>query len=289
MTERIKLEIGLRHAQKLEAVGGLASGIAHEINTPIQFVGDNLRFLQDSFRSLANLIAKFEELKTAAGHGPVEGELLQEVSQAEEDGDLPYLSEEIPKALSQSLDGVDRVASIVRAMKDFAHPEQSKRAAADLNKALSSTLIVARNETKYVADVTTDFGELPPVECCLGDLNQVFLNLLVNAAHAIEETKSRTGQRGAIRIQTRREGDHVKIAFSDTGPGIPEAIREKIFEPFFTTKTVVRGTGQGLAICRSIVVEKHGGTLTFETEAGRGTTFWITLPIAGGGTSEESR
>lgn len=280
VTERIKLEVGLRHAQKLEAVGGLASGIAHEINTPIQFVGDNIRFFQDGFRSLQNLIGKFRELKEAAEAGVVDGEALQGVNQALEEGDLDYLMEEIPKALEQSLDGVGRVATIVRAMKDFAHPEQKQMAAADLNKALASTLIVARNEVKYVADVTTDFGDLPLVECCMGDLNQVFLNLLVNAAHAIGDVVNGTGTKGMIRIQTRHEDGHVRIGFSDTGSGIPEAIRPKVFEPFFTTRAVGGGTGQGLAISRSIVVEKHGGTLTFETETGRGTTFWITLPVS---------
>ena len=280
VTERNKLEISLRHAQKLEAVGGLASGIAHELNTPIQFVGDNIRFLQDGFNSLEALLGKLQEVKCAAESGSVAGRLLREANQAVTDGDLPYLMEEIPKALSQSLDGVDRVATIVRAMKDFAHSDQSQRAAADLNKALASTLIVARNEIKYVADVITDFGDLPAVECCLGDLNQVFLNLLVNAAHAIEGTMNITGKKGVIRIQSRHEGDHVRIAVSDTGSGIPEAIREKVFEPFFTTKAVGRGTGQGLAISRAIVVDRHGGSLTFETEMGRGTTFWITLPVS---------
>jgi PAS domain S-box-containing protein len=280
VTERNKLEIGLRHAQKLEAVGGLASGIAHEINTPIQFVGDNLRFLQDGFNTLGSIIRKFQELRGAAETGSAGGELLQEVNRAVEDGDLPYLTEEIPKALSQSLDGVDRVATIVRAMKEFAHPEQGRRAAADLNRALASTLIVARNEIKYVADVVTDFGDLPTVECCLGDLNQVFLNILVNAAHAIKDAQNGSGKKGTIRIETRHEGAHVRISFSDTGSGIPEAIRDKVFEPFFTTKAVGSGTGQGLAISRSIVVEKHGGTLTFDTEVGRGTTFRITLPVS---------
>ena len=280
VTERNKLEISLRHAQKLEAVGGLASGIAHELNTPIQFVGDNIRFLQDSFNSLETLLGKLQEVRCAAEAGSVAGRLLREANQAVTDGDLPYLMEEIPKALNQSLDGVERVATIVRAMKDFAHSDQSQRAAADLNKALASTLIVARNEIKYVADVITDFGDIPPVECRLGDLNQVFLNLLVNAAHAIEGAMNITGKKGVIRVQSRHEGDHVKIAFSDTGSGIPAAIRDKVFEPFFTTKAVGRGTGQGLAISRTIVVDKHGGSLTFETEMGRGTTFWITLPVS---------
>jgi PAS domain S-box-containing protein len=280
ITERRQLELELRQAQKLEAVGGLAAGIAHEINTPIQFVGDNTRFLQDAFASLQTLLKKYQEWGEAASTQTVDPHLLEEVKEAVETADLDYLTEEIPKALSQSLEGVGRVATIVRAMKEFAHPDRKEKAAADLNKALHSTLIVARNELKYVADVETDLGELPPVVCHLGDINQVFLNLLVNAAHAIKEVVKESGEKGKILVQTRREGEMVRIAITDTGCGIPESIRTKIFEPFFTTKEVGQGTGQGLAIARSIVVEKHGGTLTFRTELGRGTTFEICLPIS---------
>ena len=186
ITGRDEAEVELRHAQKLESVGRLASGIAHEINTPIQFVGDNTRFLQDSFGGLQSLLAKYQELRDAAA-GAMPPELLEEVRSAEEASDCAYLLEEIPKALSQTLDGVTRVATIVRAMKEFAHPEGKEMAAADLNRALLSTLTVARNELKYVADVETELGELPLVVCNIGDLNQVFLNLLVNAAHAINE------------------------------------------------------------------------------------------------------
>jgi signal transduction histidine kinase len=195
---------------------------------------------------------------------------------------VSYLDEEIPKALTQALEGVTRVATIVRAMKDFAHTGGSNKTPVDLNRALESTLTVARNELKYVADVETDFGSLPLVECHAGEVNQVFLNLLVNAAHAIGDVVHESEARGTIRIRTRCEGDAVVIEIADTGTGIPEAVRAKIFDPFFTTKEVGRGTGQGLAIARSIVVEKHGGALTFETEAGRGTTFFIRLPIGGG-------
>ena len=178
------------------------------------------------------------------------------------------------------MEGVTRVATIVKAMKDFAHPEHNQKMAVDLNRALTSTLVVARNELKYVADVETAFGDLPPVECHVGDMNQVFLNLLVNAAHAIGDAVNGSGQRGKIGIRTWCEGDWVRISISDTGCGIPEAIRARVFDPFFTTKTVGRGTGQGLAISRSIVVDKHGGTLTFDSEVGRGTTFSIGLPVA---------
>ena len=281
ITERKKLELNLQHAQELEAVGGLAVGIAHEINTPIQFVGDNLRFLQDAFRSLQDLLAKYEDLRMAAGAGGIDGGLLAEVSRAAEETDIEYLTEELPKALAQSLDGVERVATIVKAMKEFAHPEQKEKQAADLNQALSSTLVVAGNELRCVADVETDFGDLPPVECHVGDLNQVFLNLLINAAHAIGAVVNGTGTKGTIRVRTWREGGWVRIAVADTGCGIAEAIRDKVFQPFFTTKGVGRGTGQGLAISRSIVVDKHGGTLTFQSEVGRGSTFMIGLPVSG--------
>jgi signal transduction histidine kinase len=221
--------------------------------------------------------------------GTLRPELLAEVRRVEEESDCAYLLEEIPKALGQTLEGVTRVATIVRAMKDFAHPESKEMAAADLNRALHSTLTVARNELKYVADVETDFGDLPLVLCNIGDLNQVFLNLLVNAAHAIGETMKGSGQKGKIRVRTASEGSTVLVTISDTGCGIPEVNRTKIFDPFFTTKEVGRGTGQGLAIARSVVVDRHKGTLTFESEVGRGTTFYIRLPLEPGGHSKETK
>jgi two-component system, NtrC family, sensor kinase len=279
ITERKRLELDLRHAQKLEAVGGLAAGIAHELNTPIQFVGDNVRFLQDGFAGLQRLLSKHNDLYEAAVSGPVLQGLIDGVREAEKAEEAGYLKEEIPKALTQSLEGVNRVATIVRAMKDFAHRDQGEKTAADLNKALASTLIVARNEIKYVADVETEFGQLPLVVCNIGDMNQVFLNLLVNAAHAIGDAVKGSGRRGMIRVKTWREQDHALIAISDTGCGIPEEIRDRIFDPFFTTKEVGRGTGQGLAISHSIVAERHGGNLSFESCVGRGTTFYVSLPL----------
>jgi PAS domain S-box-containing protein len=282
ITDRKRMEVELRHAQKLEAVGGLAAGIAHEINTPIQFVGDNTRFLQDSFRDTTAMLAKYEDLCEAARLGPVQSELLEEVQAVRKRIDWDYLRLEIPKALDQMLDGIERVAKIVRAMKDFSHVDRSsQKTAADLNKAIQSTLVVARSELKYVAEVQEDYGELPPVLCHLGDLNQVFLNLLINAAHAIGDVMKKTGEKGRIVVRTRRDEDFVEISFSDTGSGISPAARDKIFDPFFTTKEVGKGTGQGLTLARAIVVEKHGGTLTFETELGKGTTFHVRLPVHG--------
>jgi PAS domain S-box-containing protein len=283
VTDRKRMEVELRHSQKLEAVGALAAGIAHEINTPIQFVGDNTRFLQDAFRDVAELVKAYEQLRQAAKGATEATEAIETVIAAREKADWEYLEEEIPKALEQALDGVNRVATIVRGMKEFSHVDRSpQKTAADLNKALESTLIVARNELKYVADLEVHFGELPPVPCHLGDLNQVFLNLLINAAHAIGDVVKGTPKKGRIEVRTRRDGDRIEVAFSDTGTGVPETIRDKIFDPFFTTKEVGRGTGQGLALARAVIVEKHGGTLTFDTEMGKGTTFYIRLPLEGG-------
>lgn len=279
VTERKRMELELRHSQKLEAVGGLAAGIAHEINTPIQFVGDNTRFLKDSFQSLQSLMEKYHALARSLQAGTYSAEMLQEVDQAEQGADLEYLQQEIPKALNQTEDGITRVATIVRAMKEFAHPDRSEKTPANLNKALQSTLVVAGNEMKYVARVETDFGNLPMVPCHLGDINQVFLNLMVNAAHAIGEVVKGTQEKGLVRIVTRCVDKWAEVSISDTGRGIPEAIRDKIFEPFFTTKEVGKGTGQGLAIARSIVVEKHGGTLNFESQVGHGATFIVRLPL----------
>jgi len=283
ITGRDVAEMELRQEQKLESVGRLASGIAHEINTPIQFVGDNVRFLEDSFGELQSVLKKFQQLCKSTNEprsGPDFGMELDRIAAA---SDTDYLLKEIPKAIGQTLDGVERVVTIVRAMKEFAHPESKGMAPADLNKALSNTLTVARNELKYVAEVETDFGELPAVVCNVSDMNQVFLNLLVNAAHAIADVVKDSGKKGKIRVSTSLKDSAAVIAISDTGTGIPEGIRDRIFDPFFTTKEVGRGTGQGLAIARS-VVDRHKGTLTFDTEAGKGTCFYVRLPLAGSGT-----
>lgn len=273
ITGRDVAEMELRQAQKLESVGRLASGIAHEMNTPMQFVGDNMRFLQDSFRTVLEMLTNLHNFCEGSGSG-----LAAEYQRLERELDTSYLLKEIPEALTQTQDGVERVITIVRAMKEFAHPESRGRARADLNKALLNTLTVARNELKYVADVETDLGELPMVVCSVSDINQVFLNLLVNAAHAIADVVLQTGTKGRIRIHTESEGQQVLVTIADNGAGIPESIRQRIFDPFFTTKEVGRGTGQGLAIARS-VVHRHKGTLTFESVVGRGTTFFLRLPV----------
>lgn len=278
ITEWRKMEAELRQAQKLESIGQLAAGIAHEINTPIQYVGDNIRFVREAF---TNVDALLGELATMSA-GAVSGE---DLARAIERADLKFLREEVPKALEQSTDGCRRVADIVNAMKVFSHPGQDKTPV-DLNRAIASTITVASSEWKYVAEMHTDFDEtLPLVVCMPGEFNQVILNMLVNAAHAIGDVVG-DGGKGRISVTTRQQGEWAEIRISDTGGGIAPEIRAKIFDPFFTTKQVGKGTGQGLSIAYDIVVHKHGGTIALESEPGKGSTFIIRLPLAtAGGTT----
>jgi len=284
-TERQMMEIQLRQAQKLESIGRLAAGVAHEINTPTQYIGDNIMFIRDSLGELMSPLRLFGQLVQAARDNKLDPELLDSAEAAIKTADLDYLMEEMPKAVEQSLQGVDRVTKIVRAMKEFSHPGAAEKTKVDLNHCIDSTLTVARNEWKYVANLVTDFDpNLPPVTCLPGEFNQVILNLIINAAHAIGDTLNpQTSEKGTITVRTRQDGDWVEVRIGDTGSGIPEAARAKIFEPFFTTKSVGKGTGQGLAIARSVIVDKHGGTIRFETELGKGTTFLIRIPISSKG------
>lgn len=278
--ERSLMEMQLLHAQKLESVGQLAAGIAHEINTPIQYVGDNLRFIQESFQQLFRLFKEYEKLLTAAREGVLTPEMAKVADEAIRKADFAYLSLEVPTALEQSLDGVQRVANIVRAMKEFSHPGAKEKTPVDLNHAIQTTVTVARNEWKYVADVEYDLApNMPMVQCLPDEFNQVVLNLLVNAAQAIGEIVKKTGGKGLIRISTRSDDTWAEVRISDTGGGIPAEIQHRIFEPFFTTKEVGKGTGQGLAIARASVINKHGGEIQFESTPGQGSTFIVRLPI----------
>jgi PAS domain S-box-containing protein len=280
ITEKRELQAQLLSSQKLESIGQLAAGIAHEINTPIQFIGDNTRFLQDEFSNVKGLIEGCIKLVEAEQCKETKTAELQAVAQFAKQVDAPYLCEEIPRAIQQSLEGIDRVTSIVRAMKEFSHPGTGSKQAIDINKAIESTIVVSTNEWKYVAEVETQFDQsLPFVPCLVGEFNQVILNLVINSAHAMAEMADRgpTGK-GRITIITKNLGDFAEIRLQDTGCGIPEQIIHKIFDPFFTTKEVGKGTGQGLAIARTIIVNKHGGTIEVESVLGKGTTFILRLP-----------
>jgi PAS domain S-box-containing protein len=270
LEERDRLEDNLRSAQKLEAIGQLAAGIAHEINTPTQYVGDNLRFLKESFGELDTILAQL----VLAGGEPA-SKLLAEA-------DFDYLKEEIPRALAQSLEGVDRVAKIVRAMKEFSHPAREKTAT-DLNRAIQSTITVASNEWKYVAEIEMDLdANLPAVHCSPAEFNQVVLNMVVNAAHAIADVVGDGGKgKGKITVRTRPDGEWAVVEIKDSGSGMPPHVQQRIFDPFFTTKEVGKGTGQGLAIAHNVIVDKHGGTIKVTSAPGAGTTFTIRLPIGG--------
>jgi signal transduction histidine kinase len=270
----------LQQAQKLESVGRLAAGVAHEINTPVQFVSDSLHFVQVGMQDLERVIAAYRAILAASDLAALADARLTAL-QTEQGADLEYLLEHMPKALARSVGGLERVATIVRSMKEFAHPDQKEMTAVDINRAIQSTLAVARHEYKYVADLDVELAELPPVTCHGSQVNQAVLNVVVNAAHAIEERVRGTGAKGHIHVRTRRDGDAVVISVADTGGGIPEAIRSRVFDPFFTTKGVGKGTGQGLAIARSVIVDRHAGNMSFDTETGVGTTFRLRLPIAG--------
>ena len=282
-TDRANLEAQLRQAQKLESVGQLAAGIAHEINTPTQYIGDNIRFLKDAFHDLGGLIASCQQMLATAPGSDQSRDQVEQVSAAVKSAETQFLLEEIPKAIEQTLEGVGRVADLVNAMKEFSHPGTKEKIHLDLNHAIQSTITVARNEWKYVADVVTDFDpSLPMVTCLAGEFHQVILNLIVNAAHTIADVvKGGAFEKGTITVQTRNAGEWVEIRVQDNGAGIPDKIRPRIFDPFFTTKEIGKGTGQGLAIAHSVIVDKHQGTIQCETELGKGTTFIIRLPNVG--------
>lgn len=272
---RKQMEVELTHALKLEAVGQLAGNIAHEINTPIQYIGDSVGYVNEAFAEVSNTLSWYRARMQSAISG--EGlPTLAEIADLEQRTDVAFAIEQIPLAVERTLDGVNRVTTLVHAMKAFAHPDASEKIMSDLNTALRNTLQVAVGEIRHVAEVHVELAELPMVPCHLGEINQVILNLLVNAAHAISDAGR---GRGCVTVRSRVFGDSVEFTVSDTGNGIPQGVRDRIFEPFFTTKEVGRGTGQGLAIARRIVVDKHGGKIFFETTNEVGTTFFVRIPL----------
>ncbi len=260
VSEIERLQTSFATSQRLESIGQLAGGIAHELNTPMQYLGDNVQFLDRAFADLVRVVER-----GIAGAPDV---------------DLRFLLDEIPKALSDSREGVEQVVHIVRAMKELSDHDSGAGVPTDLNELVQSVLTVSRNVWKFLADVELELCEtLPPVPCHPGPLSRALANLIVNAAEAIAEVARASGKRGNIRIQTRHDGAWAELRISDTGPGIPEPLRKRIFDPFFSTKGNGTATGQGLAITQSVIVDGHGGTLRFKTAVGHGTTFFVRLPL----------
>ncbi len=280
VTERIQMEQQLRQAQKLESIGQLAAGIAHEINTPTQYVSDNTVFLQRAFAGLMDAVAAGNALLATARTGQVDDDAITTAEAAFKKAKLDFLQKQVPPAFEQSLEGLEQVSRIVSAMKEFSHPAQDKTGL-DLNRAIQSTITVASSEWKYVAEMHTEFDEsLPHVPCLPGEFNQVILNIIVNAAHAIGDVVGDGADgRGQITVTTRHVDDYAEIRIGDTGAGMSEDVRARIFDAFFTTKEVGKGTGQGLAIAYNVIVDKHDGTIDVESAPGAGTTFVIRLPL----------
>jgi PAS domain S-box-containing protein len=279
VTEARRMVRELAQGQKLESVGRIAAGVAHEINTSVQFVSDSVRFVRHALRDVPHALADYRALAAGALSGQDVTAAARKAAETDEAADVDYFLQNAPDALDRALEGISRMGSVVRSMTEFAHPDSRTKADVDLNRAIRTTLNMARNEYKGVAELETDFGDIPTVHCHAGDINQVVLNLVLNAAHAIGDVVAGTSAKGRISVSTRLLGGYVEIAIRDTGAGIPEDVRGRIFEPFVTTKEVGRGNGQGLALSRGIVVDKLKGSLHFETETGTGTTFFIRLPV----------
>jgi signal transduction histidine kinase len=277
MAERLRVEAELRLSQKLQTIGQLAAGIAHEIKTPLQFVGGNIEFLKESYDRLRGLVSAYATVtESVKEQNP---QAARVIANAEEDAELPFLDESIPVAASDMQVGLLRIASIVESLREFGRVDALEKIPTDINRLIQNTLTLTRSAVSRIADVEMSLGEIPVIECHAGELGQVMMNLLINAAQAIETTIDRAAQRGTISITSCLDGGHIDIAVADTGCGIPAAIRERIFDPFFTTKEVGKGTGQGLALAWKTVVDRHQGSLTFETQPGRGTTFHVRIPV----------
>jgi len=274
-----------RRSLALESIGQLAAGVAHEINTPLQFVGDNLAYLEAECQRGVAAIELIERMRQELSKSPLWRALGAKMLEGIDREDFEYFREEYPRAIRESVAGIEHVSEIVRAMKAFAFTGQAARLLVDLNGLIANTATLTRTEWKHVADVVRDFDcELPLIDCAPQELGQVLVNLIVNAADAIREAGPR---KGTITLRTRRRDTAVVIEVVDTGAGIPAEIRARIFESFFTTKTLGKGTGQGLALAREIV-SRHGGVLSFESQVGRGTTFRIELPLPREGEGDET-
>ena len=281
ITEQKRIESKLALSQKMESIGQLSAGIAHEINTPMQYVGDNTHFFNEAFQTILDILNTYDELREPNLTLDDITQILDKIQKKKETLDLTFFIGEIPAAIQQSLDGIDRVRKIVLAMKSFSHPGQKEKSPADINQGIDATITISRNEWKYIAELETDLDpNLPMVNCEIGEINQVILNMIINSTHAIQDAKSRGKDgMGKIIIKTRAIGDHVEISIQDNGAGIPEANLSRVFDPFFTTKDVGKGTGQGLSLAHNTIVNQHKGSIDVKSVIGEGTSFIIQLPV----------
>ena len=265
-------------SDRLIALGTLAGGVAHEINTPTQYIGDSISFVQTAFEDLLGLLPLYREATEVLAAIPEHRALAQRIAESEEAADLAFIRDQLPEAFTRTRHGVERIATIVRAVKAMGHPGGRERQPADLTEIVRNTLIVAGSEYRHLADIETRFDPMDAISCYPSELSQAILNLIVNAAQAIGE-RSEPSERGLIRVVLEKVASSAVISITDTGCGISPAIADRIFDPFFTTKPVGKGTGQGLTIARAVVVDKHGGELTFFSEPGKGSTFIVRLPM----------
>jgi C4-dicarboxylate-specific signal transduction histidine kinase len=279
VTGHVPLSPALRYAHRMETIGRLAAGIAHEINTPVQFTGDSIAFLADSFASLAPVLSASARLRDGVPAGAAGEMLAQEVGRAAAAVELDYLRDEIPTACDSAAAGIGRVAELARAIALLSGRAAAGRAVADLNRIVETVLVVSRNEYKYFADVTLDLAPLPAVPCVATDVTHALLVVVLNAAQAIAARRETSPGQGRIAVRSWCGDGCVGVAVSDDGGGIPDEIQGTVFHPFVTTKQADEHLGYGLAVARAIVVEDHAGTLTFETAVGAGTTFEMTLPV----------
>jgi len=279
--EKDRLRQELEHSQKMQSIGTLAAGIAHEINSPLQFTNDNVDFIANSVDEIMKLVNTYNRLLMNCHTDEDKENARKQIAELVKQINFDFITSEMPDALSQTKNGISRIRRIVNAMKQYSHLNNEEKKPANLNETLENAEIITRNEWKYYADIENRFSDdIPFISCYEADLNQVFMNLIVNAAHAVQDAiEKEIIKRGVIVICTRKAGEKVLISICDNGTGIPKDVHNRIYDPFFTTKEVGKGTGQGLSIVHKTIVEKHQGKIWFETELNKGTTFFISLPV----------
>ncbi|MFT5924521.1 MAG: two-component system NtrC family sensor kinase [Paraglaciecola sp.] len=280
VTHRSELEAQLRQSQKLESIGQLSAGIAHEINTPTQYVSDNINFLGVAFDSCLKIICKTQTIINKDISQVTQKE-IDDIKTIFQEDDMDFVLDEIPLAIKQTIEGLQRVKKIIAAMKSFSHPNQGEMSLVDITEAIESTKTVSRSEWRYIAELATNYSKnLPKINCLRDEFNQVILNFIVNAAHAIEEKYGqKSATMGCINIDVYQQHNNIKIMIKDDGIGMSTEVKDRVFDPFFTTKVVGKGTGQGLSLAYLVIVEKHKGTIEVKSELNVGTTFTISIPI----------